>query len=534
METMTTGKTVLIADDSAVALTLLSRRLTAAGLQVLAASDGIEAAQRAYSDHPDLIILDITMPRMNGYQVCRLLKRDPAVAHIPVIILSAADSRGTEFWSLWTGADAFMNKGANPIELMPTIERLLAQAAEVSGVPAAAERGPAPGPEEILSKVCALMDEELYASTVERLELKTILQNLQDGVLTLNLRREVTGVNQALCRMLGKEEAELLGKPGDTVLEEPAANCMRAAFEEALQGSGGSGRDTEIRNVSGQKTPVAVTGVPLHDFLGTTVGGLCMFQDITRRKEIEALYEQMRALDKVKNDLTHMIVHDLRTPLTSLLTGLLTLDASESLDEMERELLTLSISGGNTLLGMINDLLDISKMEDGSMQLEKKEMQLSDTITESLRQVTLLADEKQLTLHTEIAQEITEAPRDTALLCADTDKIRRVLVNLLGNAIKFTPRTGKITVAACLDASCREILVQVRDTGEGIPKEAFARIFEKFGQVETRKAGRSMSTGLGLTFCKLVVESHGGRIWVESEPGAGSTFFFTLPTSTEC
>ena len=117
--------------------------------------------------------------------------------------------------------------------------------------------------------------------------------------------------------------------------------------------------------------------MPLRDFLGATFGGVCLFQDITRRKEIEVLYEQMRALDGVKNDLTHMIVHDLRTPLTSLLTGLQTLEGSESLIDIEREILAISVSGGNTLLGMINDLLDISKMEDGSMTVEKSSVDLS-------------------------------------------------------------------------------------------------------------------------------------------------------------
>jgi CheY-like chemotaxis protein len=114
MDNSDTGKTVLAADDSAVALLLLSRLLKGAGYRVITAADGIEAAQRAYAESPDLIVLDITMPRMNGYQVCRLLKRDPAVAHIPVIILTGADSRGTEFWSLHTAPMRSWSKVRNP------------------------------------------------------------------------------------------------------------------------------------------------------------------------------------------------------------------------------------------------------------------------------------------------------------------------------------------------------------------------------------------------------------------------------------
>ena len=527
MENSNTGKTVLVADDSAIALTLLSRRLTGAGFVVVTAADGIEAAQKAYSGAPDLIILDITMPRMNGYQVCRLLKRDPVVAHIPVIILTGADSRGTEFWSLRTGADAFMVKSAEPAELLSTVERLLAKASLRSD-PAAGLLSPTvpsaspPGPEDILSSVCALMDEELYATTVERIELKTILRNLQDGVLTLDLGREVTAANQALCRMLGKEEKELLSRPCAEALGEAAGASTLAAFEEALTGGEGGEQDTEIRHRAGYKTPVAISAVPLRDFLGETIGGVCMFQDITRRKETEALYEQMRALDKVKNDLTHMIVHDLRTPLTSLLTGLQTLQGSDCLVATEQEILDISVAGGHTLLGMINDLLDVSKMEDGSLKLDQSPVALSELVEEACRQVGWLVEEKRLILRAEIAPK-------AALAYADSDMLRRVLINLLGNAIKFT-RAGAITVSASLEPGGHAILVGVRDNGEGIPKEAFGHIFEKFGQVETREGGKKMSTGLGLTFCKLVVEAHGGRIWVESELGQGSTFFFTLPT----
>ncbi len=118
------------------------------------------------------------------------------------------------------------------------------------------------------------------------------------------------------------------------------------------------------------------------------------------------------------------------------------------------------------------------------------------------------------------------------LLRADQDKLGRTLVNLLGNAIKFTRQGGVITLTARHDAPQREVIFSVSDTGEGIPKEAFERIFEKFGQVETRQGGRKMSTGLGLTFCKMTVEAHGGRIWVEGELGKGSTFSFTLPITS--
>jgi signal transduction histidine kinase len=140
-----------------------------------------------------------------------------------------------------------------------------------------------------------------------------------------------------------------------------------------------------------------------------------------------------------------------------------------------------------------------------------------------VREVEALARDQGLDLRLEV-------PAPVPSLQADEDKLRRTLVNLLGNSIKFT-RQGAVTLSLRHDAANRTVYFAVRDTGEGIPKDAFECIFEKFGQVETRQAGRKMSTGLGLTFCKMVAEAHGGRIWVESELGEGSVFSVAIPMS---
>ena len=232
-------------------------------------------------------------------------------------------------------------------------------------------------------------------------------------------------------------------------------------------------------------------------------------------------YEALRHLEAMRDSLTHMIVHDLRVPLTSILSGMELLEFVPDLpDETRTEIVGMAHRGGKTLLGMINDLLDISKMEAGALQLERGPASAHELIEGALRQTKPLLADRDLHLRQSLAP-------DLPLLRADGAKIERVLVNLLGNAIKFTPKQGTISIAAgAIDNAVR---FSVNDTGEGIPHEAFARIFEKFGQVETRQTGRRNSTGLGLTFCKMAVEAHGGQIWVESEPGRGSTFFFTLP-----
>jgi signal transduction histidine kinase len=163
-------------------------------------------------------------------------------------------------------------------------------------------------------------------------------------------------------------------------------------------------------------------------------------------------------------------------------------------------------------------------MEQGSLTLDCADLDARCIVESAVQQVAPLADEQRLVLVTEVAPDLPS-------LYADEEKLQRILVNLLGNAVKFTPVGGRITIPVRRSEGERSLQFQVTDSGEGIPAEAFDRIFDKFGQVEDRKAGRLMSTGLGLTFCKMAVQAHGGRIWIESELGKGSTFSFTIPLS---
>ncbi|MBM3457205.1 MAG: response regulator [Armatimonadetes bacterium] len=506
---------VLVADDSPMVVALVSRVLKNAGYEVVTATNGIEAVQAAYREAPDLIVLDIFMPRMNGYQACRLLKDDPDLAGIPILILSGSTSSSDAFWSIQTGANRFLNKTRAVQDLLPAVQ------AAMPAVPAVRRRpdAPIPGPEDLLSRVSSLMDRQLYAASVEQIELRTILENLTEGVLVLDVEGHVRVANPSVCRMLGIAEKEAAGRAAGELLGEPAGSDALGVCAAVLAGQTHQEKESEITHRDGSVTPVSFCAEIMTDYEGKTVGCVCMVRDITRLKEIEAL-------GKLKDDLTHMIVHDLRTPLTSLIGGLATIEVLGDLNEDQKEFLELSTRGAETLLRMINDLLDISKMEDGSMLLDRAPMKLEGVLDDALSQVANLARDKRIDLR-------REATVGGATLVADEDKVRRTLVNLLGNAVKFTPEEGAVTLRVTQSAAGDELLLAVADTGEGIPKDAFERIFEKFGQVESRKRGRKNSSGLGLTFCKMAVEAHGGRIWVESELGKGSTFFFTLPVAPQ-
>ncbi len=256
-------------------------------------------------------------------------------------------------------------------------------------------------------------------------------------------------------------------------------------------------------------------------------------EDVTEQRRIHDLeiqyteglqesYQRLQELEKLRDDLKNMIVHDLRTPLTSVITGMQTLELIGDLDSTQREMVSIAISGGELLLGMINDLLEVEKMESGTMALDDALLDAVALTDSAVRQVASLAKNEGLTL-------VCQIEPDLPAFRGDNTKLRRVLVNLLGNAIKFTPSGGTLTLAVRLEANEQVLLFSVRDTGEGIPSEAFEHIFQKFGQVASRHGGRTMSTGLGLTFCRLAVEAHGGHIHVESVPGEGSVFSFTIP-----
>ena len=229
----------------------------------------------------------------------------------------------------------------------------------------------------------------------------------------------------------------------------------------------------------------------------------------------------LRESERLRETLTNMVVHDLRNPLSSLMAGLdiLRLTLVRELSAEQMNLLDISRRSGHVLLGMVGELLDISKMEADQLSLDIQAVDLRQLILESVETEKSLAEIEGLSINLHLSDEVKQ-------ISCDRQLINRVMANLLSNAIKHTPSGGKISVAASLVEGAASI--SVADTGEGIPVEDQQRIFEKFEQVELSGQERR-GTGLGLTFCKLAVQAHGGQIWVESQPGQGSTFFFTLP-----
>lgn len=238
-----------------------------------------------------------------------------------------------------------------------------------------------------------------------------------------------------------------------------------------------------------------------------------------QKRELKESYERLRELEQLRDSLVHMVIHDMASPLTAIDTSLAIMSRTEAdrLSERARTALQHCMGAVDRMKSMVRSLLDVSKMEAGAMKLRPERCDLADICRGLFLTMGGIVGERSIVLDVEGAGPVT----------ADADLVTRVVQNLLGNALKFTPREGEIRIDIRADGEA--LRFSVADTGPGVPREFQQKIFEKFGQVDAASGGQRKSTGLGLTFCKLAVEAHGGRIGVESDGKHGSTFWFTLP-----
>ena len=357
---------ILVVDDTPANLRLLSEMLKAQGYKPRLVPSGKLALSAARAIPPDLILLDIRMPDMDGYEVCERLKADPRLKETPVIFLSALDETANKVKAFAAGGVDYITK---PFRV-----------------------------EEVLARV------ETH----------------------LSLRRQT--------------------------------------------------------------------------------------------RELEESYAALKRLENMRDNLTHMVVHDMRSPL-GVIGGFLSLLESYEAGNLSGNGLQFIREARHSideLVEMVNSMLDVSKLEAGGLKLHRTECDLATLARAVLRRFEPIRGSRRLVL---------DAPADPVKLPVDAGLISRVIQNLAGNAFNYTAADGQIHIAISRDAS--EARVAVADNGPGIPAAYHEKIFEKFVQVEDLNA--KVGTGLGLAFCKLAVEIHGGRIGVDSEAANGSTFWFTLP-----
>jgi PAS domain S-box-containing protein len=346
--------------------------------------------------------------------------------------------------------------------------------------------------------------------------LQAVLDTTREGFMMLDTSGRIIFTNAMFGELFEMPSASLTGHRLADVIAAHAAELddARSAMMDVIYDT-----LTELaeKTEAPHKSTVAMTypprfieriSLPVFDASGTVIGRLLTLRDITEEKKAEAMRE----------DLMRMLVHDLRSPLTSILGGLQVLEL-ELTDERHLRAIRVALQGSNRLLDLINALLDVNRMEAGQMPLKRQAVEWPALVSEATERVKSLAVNSKVTLQSEWATDLPAVYADQAVII-------RVLINLLDNAIKYSPANAVIKVA--VTHSNKETVCRVTDAGPGIPAEYQNRIFEKFFQVPN-EAEKRRGTGLGLAFCRLAVEAHGGRIWIESAPGRGSTFAFTLP-----
>ena len=498
---------VLVVDDTEGNRYVVARLLRNAGMRVSEAGSGRDALGRVAEASPDLVVLDINLPDMTGYEVCRILKSDPTTAWIPVMHLSASYVADADrAFGLDAGADAYLTHPIDPALLLATTRALL----RASRAEAAFRRAAR--------------------------EWRTTFDAIDDAIFLIEASGVVRRCNRMAAALAGRRPHELPGMAWSdvvTALGTEQGDAMLAVTQEPAV------RAAEVKvrgrwwNVSTNRAAEEGAEAPLV---------VCVLSDITTQKlaseerdaqiartevalrDAETARHEAEMASRAKSDFLAVMSHELRTPLNAIagFTDLISLGirgpvTSEQLADLDR-----IRRSQVTLLALINDLLSFAKLESGSVHYEIREIVADDALSSAGEFVEAQVRTKGLRfVHLPSASKAT--------LCADSEKLQQVLLNLLSNAVKFTEPGGTITVRG--DRDDDRILLRVSDTGAGIPADKLATIYDPFVQVDQRLTREHHGVGLGLAISRNLALGMNGELGVTSVVGEGSTFTLSLPAA---
>ena len=342
----------------------------------------------------------------------------------------------------------------------------------------------------------------------ERLRLEAILKSTPDPILVVDELGRLAMVNPAAEEKLGIEAGKSVGLPIAAVLrDQPWQSILRqmAHADTSIKAEITTPQD-RVYHV--WASPLRMDGGETSEENPVSTGWVLVLRDITPFKEAE----------QARTEALSIVFHDLRSPLTLVYDYARTLQQARNLDREQKELLRKMMRAVEHLARLVNNFLDINRLEAGLVQIRPCWLRI--IVEEAVEEIKPLAEEKGILIQTTL-------PQEPCPFFGDRDFVKRAIVNLLDNAVKYTPAPGRVEVS--VEDSGPFWVVKVQDTGIGIPVSEQQRIFEKFYRVRTGEVINVRGSGLGLALVKSVAERHRGRVWVESEPGKGSAFFFAVP-----
>jgi PAS domain S-box-containing protein len=539
---------VLVVDDDVAGRYLLESMLRSHGYEVATACDGIEALETARHETIDLLVTDVLMPRMDGYQLCRTWKSDPALADKPVVFYTATYTQpADEAFAVDVGADMFLRKPAEPKMLFAAIDEVAHRTAvEGAGSPAKPvldenqvlreynERlvtkleqklEELSDANEVLSQASEALEAEMHAKNllVEQLGedirrrrraeedlaasnelLQTVLAGSPLAIIAVDAEGMVMAWNQAAETLFGWTEREAIGVPLSILVRTDAERLL----DLAAQGGGCSGVE-RLTARGGRLVEADLCMGPLVGPAGAPAGFVAIMSDLTERRQ----------LDELKQQFVQMVGHELRTPLTSIVGyGDLLGQIDPATDpETARRLVAHIRQQGDVMHRLVEDLLVVLQVQSEGLRLEVGAVDL-----------TALCRDRIAAMRPDPRHDfVLEAPDTPVVVCGDPAMLGLALHNVLANAVKYTPDGGPVLVA--VSAAESEGAIRVVDKGVGISPEAMPHIFELFRQADMSTTRSFGGLGMGLYLTKRILEAHGGRVDAASIPGEGAAFTLTMP-----
>ena len=481
---------ILAIDDTPENLALLSQMLTDQGYKVRSVTKGSTAIRGAKAAPPDLILLDVKMPEMNGYEVCQHLKADDRTNKIPIIFISALGDVFDKVKAFQAGGVDYITKPFQVEEVLARLDTHLT----IRNLQKKLEAQNIQLQQEITQKTAA---EDKFAKAFRACPNPIAIATYQEG--------RVLEVNNSFLQMSGYDQAEVIDRPLASIYSVSALEVYQQALQKTISQGYVRNLELEFLTKSGQTKTVLLSMETIE-----LAGSKCTLQilnDITERKRLE-------------NEFISLVSHELRTPMTSTIGALDLLNSGQlgTLSDRGQKILQVAIRNSERLIRLVNDILDLERMKSGKIAIEPQKHHLKPLLIQASETMQPMATKAQVKLLIE---------SDDAILRLDADRILQTLTNLLSNAIKFTEPGGKVKLQSKTTGD--RCLITVWDTGRGIPQDKLESIFERFQQVDASDSRSKGGTGLGLAICRHIVQSHQGRIWVKSELGKGSVFCIELP-----